>query len=1202
VSSTSSGSWVRVVLAVVLVALVAVGLPVLGLGGTVAASATPGVTGVAGGAGEGAGEPVRLIVEMDLGSAIPGGGIGAMSMGARRAAVGSRAAEVTAELEHLGAEVSTTFVAQPYLAVSVDARDLPALAALPGVASIAPDEQVRVQLDESLPTVGATDPVPSYVGSGLDGSGWAVAVIDTGVDREHGFFSAAGGGSRVVAEACFSQDRDCPNGETSMTGVDGAAAPLQGSPHGTHVAGIAAGGGGTAPAQGVAPLADIVAVQAFSVGSEDLGAYVTDLASGLQFVYDQHVADNGIDVAAVNLSLGLPATGTCPSGNGWDLFSGLVDDLRTKGVLTVAASGNDGSSDSMSAPGCLGNVISVGATDDQTAIASFSNLSGGTDLVAPGWQITSSVPGGYVSSSGTSMAAPHVSGALALLREAAPETPITEVLSALTTSETFVADHRSGGTVTGLPFLDLPKALTALPGALGGPSAPGTPSATAGDGVVDVSWAAPDGGSGIERYDVISRPGGHTCQTTGTTASPPTTACTVSGLDNGTAYTFTVIASNASGPGPSSFASDAVVPIGSPSAPTNLRATVADGQVSLSWDAPTDDGGSSVVKYAVTSGPSGFGCLTTDSTGTPPDTGCIIDGLTYTTEYTFTVTATNADDKSSVPSESVTVTISTVPGAPQDVAATAGNGRADVSWAKPAHQGSSPITSYRVTSTPEGKSCDLVELEGDLRCTVTGLTNGTEYTFTVVAENREGTGPASASTLPIVPATVPGAPTGVTVTAGGTQGTAVVSWTAPASDGGSAILEYTATADPGGQSCTADGLSLTCTVAGLTGDTAYTFRVVATNARGASAPSTASATFTPAAAPTGGGGGGGSGRGGGGTLPPPEEASETTEPEPVTSDGSLPSQQPGTSTLLLDGEPAATDVTSTDGSVTLSGDGFTLALSPRTSTGEAKPSVSGTTVGLHAGGAIGVAFDGLEAGSRVHNWLFSDPVLLGTSPVSSSGGVDDTVWIPTATVAGEHTVQVSGVLADGRSVALNLGVVVAAAVGFPDVAGGSTHGASILRLAELGVVSGFADGTYGPGEVITRGQMAAFLARALSLEPGDPNVFADVVGTTHAASIGAIASAGIAGGFGDGTYRPNAHVTRGQMATFLAHAVGLAEVADGPFGDLDGNTHAGTINAVASAGIASGYPDGTYRPGISITRAQMASLIGGMLDHLDAAP
>jgi alpha-tubulin suppressor-like RCC1 family protein len=187
-----------------------------------------------------------------------------------------------------------------------------------------------------------------------------------------------------------------------------------------------------------------------------------------------------------------------------------------------------------------------------------------------------------------------------------------------------------------------------------------------------------------------------------------------------------------------------------------------------------------------------------------------------------------------------------VPGAPTSVAATRGNGEAQVTWAPPASDGGDAITAYTVTSAPGGLT---VTVDGSATfATVTGLTNGAAYTFTVVATNSVGDSPASAPSNAVTPATVPDAPT--SVAAARIQGQVHVSWTAPTSDGGDAITGYTVTSAPGGLTAQVDGSTFTATVEGLTDGTPYTFTVVATNSVGdspASAPSNAVTPFTPPA-------------------------------------------------------------------------------------------------------------------------------------------------------------------------------------------------------------------------------------------------------------------------------------------------------------------------------------------------------------------
>ena len=181
----------------------------------------------------------------------------------------------------------------------------------------------------------------------------------------------------------------------------------------------------------------------------------------------------------------------------------------------------------------------------------------------------------------------------------------------------------------------------------------------------------------------------------------------------------------------------------------------------------------------------------------------------------------------------------TIPGAPTSVVATAGNASASVAFTAPASNGYSAITGYTVTSSPGS----FTATGATSPINVTGLTNGTAYTFTVIATNAIGNSGASAVSTAVIPKTVPGAPTSVVATAGNTS--ASVAFTAPASNGGSVITGYTVTSSPG--SITATGATSPINVTGLTNGTAYTFTVIATNAVGNSVPSAASTAVTPVA-------------------------------------------------------------------------------------------------------------------------------------------------------------------------------------------------------------------------------------------------------------------------------------------------------------------------------------------------------------------
>jgi FtsP/CotA-like multicopper oxidase with cupredoxin domain len=374
-------------------------------------------------------------------------------------------------------------------------------------------------------------------------------------------------------------------------------------------------------------------------------------------------------------------------------------------------------------------------------------------------------------------------------------------------------------------ILQVAQAVVLLPGA------PTGVTATGGNAQAVVSFTAPtsNGGSPITSYTVTSNPGGNTATRT---ASP----ITVTGLTNGTAYTFTVTATNkvGVGTGPASSPSNSVTPATVPGAPTIGTATAGNAQAVVSF-APGSNGGSPITSYTVTSSPGG---ITATGTASP----ITITGLTNSTAYTFTVTATNAVGTSpaSAPSNSVTPGL---PGAPTIGTATAGNAKAVVSFTAPASNGGSPITSYTVTSSPGG----ITATGTASPITVTGLTNGTAYTFTVTATNAVGTGPASSPSNSVTLPTVPGAPTIGTATAGNAQ--AMVSFTAPASNGGSPITSYMVTSSPGGITATGTASPITV-VTGLTNGTPYTFTVTATNAVGTGPASAPSNSVVPSTTPT----------------------------------------------------------------------------------------------------------------------------------------------------------------------------------------------------------------------------------------------------------------------------------------------------------------------------------------------------------------
>ena len=309
-------------------------------------------------------------------------------------------------------EVAVTHV---YRLVSATAMRLPAdqidaLSRDDAVEYIWPDLPVHTCLDVSVPHIGAAQ----VWKTGLRGEGVRIGVVDTGIDAQHTDFAG-----RIKAM-------------TSFAGGDGS----DDNGHGTHVAGIAAGSGNSSAGRycGVAPAASLYVAKALdSRGSGSMSRVM----AGIEWAVDQ-----GVQV--INLSLG----GAAPA-DGTDALSTLCDQVvRQLGIVICVAAGNEGPDFStIGPPGVARWVITVGAVDDADTIERFSSR-GPTadgrvkpDIVFPGAAIVSARANGttlgravapaYAEMSGTSMATPHATGAVALLLQAKPSLRPEEVKRAL---------------------------------------------------------------------------------------------------------------------------------------------------------------------------------------------------------------------------------------------------------------------------------------------------------------------------------------------------------------------------------------------------------------------------------------------------------------------------------------------------------------------------------------------------------------------------------------------------------------------------------------------------------------------------------------------------------------------------------------------------------------------------------------------------
>lgn len=191
--------------------------------------------------------------------------------------------------------------------------------------------------------------------------------------------------------------------------------------------------------------------------------------------------------------------------------------------------------------------------------------------------------------------------------------------------------------------------------------------------------------------------------------------------------------------------------------------------------------------------------------------------------------------------------LTVVPDPPTAVTAVAGDAQAMVSWQAPAFPGTSAITGYTATSTPDGLTCTTT---GALTCTITGLVNGTSYTFTVTAENGVGPSVASTSSAPVTPQDPvppepisPGAPLDVTAQASG-QGVRVT-WMPPAASGSFVVTNYQVQSSVSDRQCLTSAAVTNCEIFGLRAGTTYTFRVRALTGAGWGPWSTWSNSVTP---------------------------------------------------------------------------------------------------------------------------------------------------------------------------------------------------------------------------------------------------------------------------------------------------------------------------------------------------------------------
>jgi subtilisin family serine protease len=356
-------------------------------------------------------------------------------------------------VENNGAAVKYEYKVALPNAINIRNLPFPAMAALeqqPGVVRVERDwyHPDLIKLDESTPRIRALQSQITGAGLSADGAGIRVCVADTGIDMDHAMYS-----DRIDTGASY----DFVNNDSNPDDDHG---------HGAHVAGIAVGRTGLTvnfeppvcdgdePFQGVAPAATLIGAK---ILNQNGGGSDSDIVAGIDHCADQSPSGGRADV--INLSIGTGNyAGTCNS----HVWAVAVNNAVNNGVVVVAASGNEGNSNSMGSPACASGSIAVGATykadyprceDTQSSfqwcldwlcfnsctdnsppaddLVCFSNQSDLLDVTAPGaviWSASTASGGGQITTmSGTSQACPHVAGLAALILSVDPSLTPTEV-------------------------------------------------------------------------------------------------------------------------------------------------------------------------------------------------------------------------------------------------------------------------------------------------------------------------------------------------------------------------------------------------------------------------------------------------------------------------------------------------------------------------------------------------------------------------------------------------------------------------------------------------------------------------------------------------------------------------------------------------------------------------------------------------------
>ncbi|MCB2184359.1 MAG: S8 family serine peptidase [Desulfobulbaceae bacterium] len=336
-------------------------------------------------------------------------------------------------------QIKNDYTFLPVVHMAVTSQILTQLLAMDEVFFVGENRVLFPLLADSLDLIDA----PVVHGNGLTGTGTTVAVLDTGIDYTHAAFgSCTSPNTPASCRVAYAQDVAPEDYSLDSTG------------HGTNVSGIVAG---------VAPGAKIIGLDVFDGNS----AWYSDIISAINWVLTNRDLYN---IVAVNMSIGdgNSYSSPCPA----DELAGSITALKKAGITTVVSAGNEGNTSGLSSPACAPDALSVGAVYDANVggitysgcsdsssaadkVTCFSNSASFLSLLAPGSLITAAGS----TKAGTSQAAPHAAGAVAVLKELDSLFSVDDIFSQLTGTGVPVTDPRNSITT---PRLDLYSAVTDL--------------------------------------------------------------------------------------------------------------------------------------------------------------------------------------------------------------------------------------------------------------------------------------------------------------------------------------------------------------------------------------------------------------------------------------------------------------------------------------------------------------------------------------------------------------------------------------------------------------------------------------------------------------------------------------------------------------------------------------------------------------------